>query len=151
MTPPPAFRLDPRLEADGPALGELGLCHLRLVDDARFPWVVMVPRREGLVEIIDLDAAGRALLMDEIALVSQAVKAVSGCAKLNVAALGNMVPQLHVHIVGRTPGDAAWPGSVFGAGTREPLADPAKARRMVALRDALRLTQAQDYGPSLGQ
>lgn len=139
MPPDPAFRLDPRLEADGPALGDMALCHLRLVDDARFPWVVMVPRRAALVEIIDLDAAGRALLMEEIATVSQAVKTVSGCAKLNVAALGNMVPQLHVHVVGRTPGDAAWPGPVFGAGTREPLATSEKAERLGALRRALAL------------
>jgi len=134
---PDPFRLDPRLAADGTAVGELVLCHLYLVDDARFFWVVLVPRRPGAVEIIDLDPADRPRLMEEIAAVSQAVKAVSGCAKLNVAALGNMVPQLHVHVIGRNPGDAAWPGPAFGAGIREPLEPGARAARLAALRDRL--------------
>lgn len=138
MTPEPSrFRLDPRLEADGPAAGDLPLCHLRLVDDARFFWVVLVPRRAGLVEIIDLDADGRLRLMEEIAAVSAAVRDAAGCVKLNVAALGNMVAQLHVHVVGRNPGDAAWPGPVFGAGVREPLGDREKAERLAALRARL--------------
>lgn len=140
MTSAPApFRLDPRLEADGTALGDLALCHLYLVDDARFFWVVMVPRQPGLVELIDLAAPDRLRLMEEIAAVSQAVKAASGCAKLNVAALGNVVPQLHVHVIGRDPGDAAWPGPVFGAGTREPLQAGVRAARLVALRELLSL------------
>ncbi len=132
------FQLDPRLEADGPALGDLPLCHVRLVDDARFFWIVLVPRRAGCVEIFDLTAADRAVLVEEIAAAGAALKTVSNCAKLNVAALGNMVPQLHVHIVGRTPGDAAWPGPVFGAGTREPLGD-ARAARADRVRAALGL------------
>lgn len=133
------FRLDPRLAADGPVVGDLDLCHLRLVDDARFFWVVLVPRRAGLVEILDLDAAARAVLMEEIAAASAAVKAVSGCAKLNVAALGNMVSQLHVHIVGRNPGDAAWPGPVFGVGARVPLGEAEMVARLAAIRTHLRL------------
>ncbi|MFG1345779.1 HIT domain-containing protein [Xanthobacter autotrophicus DSM 431] len=128
------FLLDPRLEADGPAVGNLPLCQLRLVDDARFFWVVLVPRRAHMVEIIDLPFADRLHLMEEVAVVSSAVRESSGCAKLNVAALGNLVPQLHVHIVGRDPGDAAWPGPVFGVGTREPLADEARDARLAALR-----------------
>lgn len=135
----PAFALDPRLAADGPPLGDLPLCHLRLVDDARFLWVVLVPRRANLSEIIDLDTAGRTQLMEEIALVSSAVKAASGCAKLNVAALGNVVPQLHVHVVARDPGDAAWPGPVFGAGARQPLKADALAARLADLRGRLPL------------
>ncbi|MEP9354813.1 HIT domain-containing protein [Xanthobacter sp. KR7-65] len=133
------FSLDPRLVADGPAAGDLPLCHLRLVEDARFFWVVLVPRRAGRVEIIDLVAADRLCLMEEIAAVSQVVKAASGCAKLNVAALGNMVPQLHVHVVARSPGDAAWPGPVFGAGTRQPLDAAERTARLCALRDGLDL------------
>lgn len=135
-----AFALDARLAADGPAAGDLPLCHLRLVEDARFFWVVLVPRRAGAVEIIDLSAEDRACLMEEIAAVSGAVKAASGCAKLNVAALGNMVPQLHVHVVGRTPGDAAWPGPVFGVGTRQPLDARERARRLAALTAQLALS-----------
>lgn len=134
-----SFAPDPRLAADGPALGDLALGHLRLVDDARFPWVMLIPRRPGLVELIDLPPAERAVLMEEIAAVSAALKAVSGAQKLNVAALGNMVPQLHVHIVGRTAGDAAWPGPVFGVGTRQPYAPAAQAELAARLKAALRL------------
>ncbi|MGU3496425.1 HIT domain-containing protein [Xanthobacteraceae bacterium A53D] len=126
-----SFTPDPRLAADGPVLGNLALCQLRLVADARFPWVVMIPRRPGLVEIIDLPADERAVLMEEIASVSSALKQVSGAAKLNVAALGNVVSQLHVHIVGRNPGDAAWPGPVFGTGPRQPY-DPAAQQALEA-------------------
>ncbi|MFG1363824.1 HIT domain-containing protein [Xanthobacter versatilis] len=132
-----AFRLDPRLEADGPAVGDLPLCHVRLVDDARFFWVVMVPRRADMVEIIDLPFADRLHLIEEIAVVSSAVKASSDCAKLNLAALGNVVSQLHLHVVGREPDDAAWPGPVFGAGTREPLAAAERDKRLAALRTCL--------------
>lgn len=139
MTASAAFQLDPRLEADGPHVGDLPLCHLRLVDDDRFFWAVLVPRRAGLVEIIDLPVADRLILMEEIAAVSAAVKAASGCAKLNVAALGNVVSQLHVHVVGRTPGDAAWPGPVFGVGTRVPLTQGERAERLAALRERLAL------------
>lgn len=139
LDPAAGFRLDPRLAADGPAVGDLDLCHVRLVDDARFFWLVLVPRRAGLVEILDLDAAGRSALMEEIAAASAAVKAASGCAKLNVAALGNVVAQLHVHIVGRNPGDAAWPGPVFGVGTRVPLGEAEQAGRLAAIRGHLHL------------
>lgn len=132
-----AFSLDPRLAADGPVVIDLPLCQVRLVDDARFFWLVLVPRQAGRVEIIDLPAADRARLMEEIAALAAALKAASGCAKLNVAALGNMVPQLHVHIVARDPGDAAWPGPVFGVGVREPMAPADLERRCAAIRARL--------------
>ena len=132
-----SFRLDPRLEADGPAVADLPLSHVRLVDDARFFWLVLVPRRADRVEIMDLAPEDRAVLMEEIAAVSQVLKDITGCAKLNVAALGNMVPQLHVHVVARNPGDAAWPGPVFGVGTREKLDEAARAARLDALRRGL--------------
>lgn len=131
------FALDPRLEADGPFVLDLPLCHLRLVNDARFFWAVLVPRRADLVEITDLAAADRAVLMEEIAAVAAAVQAASGCAKMNVAALGNVVAQLHVHVVGRNPGDAAWPGPVFGVGTREGLDAATRDSRLDALRQRL--------------
>ncbi|GGF76950.1 HIT family protein [Azorhizobium oxalatiphilum] len=134
-----SFALDPRLAADGPALGNLRLCHVRLVDDARFPWLVMIPARARLVEIIDLPAEDRALLMEEIATVSSALKAIGGVEKLNVAALGNVVPQLHVHIVGRAAGDAAWPGPVFGTGPREPYEPGERAALEARLKTALGL------------
>ncbi len=132
-----AFRLDPRLEADGPVVADLPLSHVRLVDDARFFWLVLVPRRADRVEIMDLAPEDRALLMEEISAVSGVLKGVSGCAKLNVAALGNMVPQLHVHIVARNPGDAAWPGPVFGVGEREKLDEATRAARLDAIRKGL--------------
>lgn len=132
-----SFQLDPRLEADGPVAAELPLCQVRLVNDARFVWLVLIPRRDGLVEILDLPAPDRAVLMEEVAAVGAAVKAASGCAKLNVAALGNMVSQLHVHVIARNPGDAAWPGPVFGFGAREPMTAGAMTERLEKLRAAL--------------
>ncbi|NMN57261.1 diadenosine tetraphosphate (Ap4A) HIT family hydrolase [Xanthobacter sp. SG618] len=132
-----AFTLDPRLAADGPAVGDLPLCHVRLVEDRRFFWVSLTPRRAGMSEVFDLDTEDRLRLMEEIALVSRAVKDITACAKLNIAALGNMVPQLHLHIIARNPGDAAWPGVVFGTGTREPLSDLERQSRLEALRGRL--------------
>lgn len=133
----PDFHLDPRLEADTTAVAELELCTLRLSKDARFPWLILVPKRAGMAEIIDLDAMDRAILFDEIVLVSEALRGETRCHKLNVAALGNQVRQLHVHVIARFEGDAAWPRPVWGAG--EPVAyEPAARDRLVAaLRETL--------------
>ena len=111
-----SFALDPRLAADTLAIGELGLSRLMLMNDARYPWLILVPRREGLRELVDLDRVERAELIEEIALVSEFLRALPGVDKLNVGALGNVVAQLHIHVVGRRVGDAAWPGPVWGAG-----------------------------------
>ena len=108
------FELDPRLDGDSLPLAELELSTLRLMKDANYPWLVMVPKRAGAVELIDLSVGDRAMLMEEIASVSSALKAVTGCDKLNVAQLGNMVFQLHIHVVARFKGDAAWPGPIWG-------------------------------------
>jgi diadenosine tetraphosphate (Ap4A) HIT family hydrolase len=113
---PEAFTLDPRLAADSVAVTDLGLSALRLMNDARFPWLLLIPRRPGMAEIIDLAKADRALLFEEIVAVMGALKTATGCDKLNVAALGNQVRQLHVHVVARFEGDAAWPGPVWGTG-----------------------------------
>lgn len=110
------FTLDPRLYGDTEAVLSLPLSELRLMNDARFAWLIMVPRRADLAELIDLSMADRALLMEEIATVSQALKAVTGCDKLNVATLGNAVRQLHIHVVARFTSDTAWPGPVWGSG-----------------------------------
>ena len=118
------FALDPRLVADTLPAGHLPLCEVRLMNDARFPWLILVPRRAGLREIHDLSPADRALLMEE-ATAASAVLAAHGAFKVNVGALGNIVAQLHVHVVGRQNGDAAWPGPVWGSGTRQPYADHA--------------------------
>ncbi len=113
---PAAFTLDPRLAADSTPVARLALSELRLINDARFPWLLLVPRRANMAEIIDLDEGDRATLFGEIGTVATALKAMTRCDKLNIAALGNQVRQLHVHIVARFDGDAAWPGPVWGVG-----------------------------------
>ena len=106
-----SFLLHPRLEADTVVLGELPLCRVLLRLDGRYPWVVLVPRREGIREIHELSTEDRAVLVEECAAVSQAMQTTLSADKMNVAALGNMVPQLHVHVVARYEGDDAWPGA----------------------------------------
>src|SRR5215472_7428345 len=111
----PAWSLHPQLAATTRVAGDLPLCRVLAADDANFPWLLLVPRRLGAVEIIDLDDAQRMQLMAEIAQVSAALKQLTACDKLNVAAIGNVVPQLHVHVVARWKRDAAWPKPVWGA------------------------------------
>jgi diadenosine tetraphosphate (Ap4A) HIT family hydrolase len=112
----PDFALDPQLKADTSPVTRLGLSELLLMNDARFPWLILVPRRAGMTEIIDLTPADRDALFAEIVTVSEALRSVTACDKLNVAALGNQTPQLHVHVIARFRGDAAWPGPVWGKG-----------------------------------
>jgi diadenosine tetraphosphate (Ap4A) HIT family hydrolase len=129
--------LDPRLASDSIAVGALALCEVRLQDDARFPWLVLVPKREGATELFDLSATDRASAIEEITQCGAALRAVTGCLKINVGALGNIVRQLHIHIVARNEGDAAWPGPVWGAGARVPY-DVAERDDLIArLRSAL--------------
>ncbi|MBI1329400.1 MAG: HIT domain-containing protein [Alphaproteobacteria bacterium] len=116
------FALHSRLEADTAFIADWALSRVLLMNDARYPWVILVPRRAGLSELHDLSHAERLVLTEEIARASGKLKALTGCAKINVGALGNMVPQLHVHVIARNPGDAAWPGPVWGNGTAEPYA-----------------------------
>jgi diadenosine tetraphosphate (Ap4A) HIT family hydrolase len=131
------FVLDPRIEADSVFVAALPLSDLRLMRDARYPWLLLVPRAAGLVELTDLDAPARGLLVEEIALASQALRTVAPCDKLNVGALGNQVRQLHVHIVARRIGDDAWPGPVWGRHPTLPYAESALEARIAALREAL--------------
>jgi diadenosine tetraphosphate (Ap4A) HIT family hydrolase len=128
------FELHPRLAADTAFVADWPLCRVLAMNDARYPWVVLVPRRESVVEIFDLDAADRTVLVEETARAARALKAQSGAAKINIGALGNLVPQLHVHVVARGPGDAAWPGPVWGHGA----AQPYDAARLAAFVAALR-------------
>ena len=120
-----SFCLDPRLETDTLPIGDLLLCRVRLMNDARFPWLILVPRKPDLREFTDLAAPERAMLMEEIAAASTALQDATGAQKLNVGALGNRVPQLHVHVVARFEGDSAWPAPVWGNGRGEPYADAA--------------------------
>ncbi len=131
------FVLDARLAADSVPVIELPLCSVRLMDDARFAWLLLVPRRPGLSEIHDLDAIGQERLWREIRLASGALRSVAPCDKLNLGALGNIVRQLHVHVVARREGDAAWPGPVWGSGAAEPYAAPARERLVDALHGQL--------------
>ncbi|HEX4768570.1 MAG TPA: HIT domain-containing protein [Lichenihabitans sp.] len=137
--PRPAFTLDPHLAADTLPVGDLDLCRVLLMNDARFPWLILVPRRERLVEIVDLPPSERAMLMDEIARCSQALRDVSRPEKLNVGALGNRVAQLHVHVIGRFRDDAAWPDPVWGRGAPQRYEDAAGPRLAASVRVALRL------------
>ncbi|MGB6145674.1 HIT domain-containing protein [Rhodanobacter sp. UC4437_H4] len=132
-----AFTLDPRLAADTRLLASLPLCDVRLMDDARYGWLVLVPRRDGLVEIADLDEGEQATLWHEVNRAAAALRAAMPCDKLNLGALGNIVRQLHVHVVARREGDAGWPGPVWGHGQREPCAEAVLHERMTALRQAL--------------
>ena len=129
--------LDPRLSSDSALVGRLALCEVRLQDDARFPWLVLVPQRQGMSELFELAVADRAAAMEEIAQCAAALRAVTQCLKINVGALGNIVRQLHIHVVARNEGDAAWPGPVWGAGTRVPYGEMQKSELIERLRSAL--------------
>ena len=137
MTSPDGFTLDPRLAADSLLLAEGPLSQLRLMDDARFPWLVLVPRVEGAVEWIDLGDHDRHVLLAEVARAGELLRATGPCRKLNIGALGNIVRQLHVHVVARTEDDAAWPGPVWGSGPMQRLARGVRESRLDLLRKAL--------------
>ncbi|WP_439572678.1 HIT domain-containing protein [Phreatobacter sp.] len=128
-----AFHLDPRLEADTFPVTDLPLCTVRLMNDATYPWLVLVPRRTGAVELIDLSRAERNQAMDEIALASDLLQRLTACEKLNVAALGNMVRQLHIHVIGRFAADPAWPGPVWGKVPARPYGEAARTGLTAAL------------------
>jgi len=110
----PAWSLHSRLKEDTINIGDLPLSQVLVIKDAHYPWLLLVPRRPEIVEIIDLDEVEQAQLMTEISRVARALKEITKCDKLNIAALGNLVPQLHVHIIARRSGDAAWPRPVWG-------------------------------------
>ena len=131
MTGDADFVLDPRLAADSLMLAEGPLSQLRLMDDARFAWLVLVPRVNGATEWIDLDGAAQRLLLAEVNRAGRLLRATGPCAKLNIGALGNIVRQLHVHVVARNQGDGAWPGPVWGSGTRVPY-EASKLKALVA-------------------
>ena len=114
------WQLDQQLRDDTVTIGDLPLCRVLLNNDGNYPWLILVPRREDLVELTDLNESGRATLMREIAQVSAALKAHTHCHKLNVAALGNVVAQLHVHVIARFRTDPAWPDPVWGRGPAVP-------------------------------
>ena len=128
--PPADWSLHPQLLKDTLEIGDLPLSRVLVIKDAHYPWLLLVPRRAGAVEIIDLGEVEQAQLMTEITRVSRALKDVTQCDKLNVAALGNAVPQLHVHLIARRTTDAAWPRPVWGVAS--PLAhDPQEVQKFI--------------------
>ena len=114
------FVLDDRLANDSISITMTGLCDLRLMKDRRWPWLVLVPRRPGISEIFELTPLDQTLLTFETDLVASSLKSITGATKINIGALGNIVRQLHVHVIARSEGDANWPGPVWGFGKAEP-------------------------------
>ena len=139
-----AFALDPRLAGDTHRLARWPLCELLLMDDARYPWLILVPRIEGAHELLDLDQAERAQLWQEIDAASRALCDAFAPDKLNIGALGNVVSQLHVHVIARYRHDDAWPGPVWGAHPRIPREAGAREAVVARLLPALsRLTSEE--------
>ena len=139
MTSASDWSLHPQLQEDTAAVGDLPLSRLLVARDANYPWLLLVPRRPAVSEIIDLVDADQAQLFAEIAQASRALKAIAPCDKLNVAALGNVVPQLHVHVIARRTGDAAWPKPVWGAAPPKAYAPDELGRLIATLRRVLPL------------
>jgi diadenosine tetraphosphate (Ap4A) HIT family hydrolase len=133
------FSLDERLVADTFVIGDMALSRLLLMNDARWPWLILAPRREGVVELTDLDSVDRARLIEEAARAADFLKRHTNARKINLGALGNVVRQFHLHVVARTIDDAAWPGPVWGLG----------AARRYAEADALALIEAVKNGLEL--
>jgi diadenosine tetraphosphate (Ap4A) HIT family hydrolase len=136
----PEFILDARLQADTAPVISLDMCDVLLMNDARFPWLIVVPRETGLVEISDLGEHAQQRLWHEVNRAAAALRQVAPCDKLNIGALGNIVRQLHIHVVARREGDAAWPGPVWGHGRAEPYASNKLQLQLVLLRRAFDAT-----------
>jgi diadenosine tetraphosphate (Ap4A) HIT family hydrolase len=138
------FTLHPRLAAGGAFVADLALCRVLLKNnDSRWPWLILVPRRADLSELHQLSPSDAAMLMEEIQKASAAIAALEGVAKVNVGALGNEVPQLHIHVVGRWPGDPAWPGPVWGVAGKAPYALSAADDLVAVLRAQFAVGQAK--------
>jgi len=114
------FALHERLAADTWTVKDLALCRVLLMNDKRYPWLILVPRRTGLRDFHDVAKADKGMFLAEIDHVSEVLKAETGAQKMNVAALGNMVPQLHVHVIARFETDETWPKPVWGLGEAVP-------------------------------
>lgn len=120
MTPTEGFELDPRLVQGSVAIADWPLCHVRLKDDRRFAWLLLMPRRSNIVELTDLEAADYRVLCDETLLATRLVIEVARPDKTNVATIGNLVAQMHVHVVGRFRHDPVWPDPIWGRGEVQP-------------------------------
>ncbi len=124
--PVSGFTLHSQLAADTTLVRDLDICRCLLMEDSRFPWLILVPRIADLRELHEVPRAQRETLFNEIAAASQALERVISPHKINVAALGNQVPQLHIHVIARNTDDAAWPNPVWGSGAAEPYGNAAR-------------------------
>ena len=129
------FEVAPAFKAGSVAAAEWPLCHVRLQDDARFPWLILIPRVEGAVELEDLSVEQRAMLMEETVRAGALVRRLGRVEKLNVGAIGNVTAQLHVHVVGRRRDDGLWPDPVWGRGPVIPYADDERLRLLGVIAD----------------
>ncbi|MBW7957777.1 MAG: HIT family protein [Deltaproteobacteria bacterium] len=130
------FTLHERLINDTFEITRLRLSMALLMNDSSFPWVILVPMSEGVRELHDLTAADRAILVEEIAAASRAIEKLCKPDKINIGALGNIVPQLHIHVIGRNKDDRAWPGPVWGSGAPEPYSKDALNCALASLKKA---------------
>jgi len=134
-----SWSLHPQLAVDTVPVGDLPLSRVLLANDANYPWLILVPRQAGLVELIDLEENAQVRLLGEIAAAARALRSVTECEKLNIAALGNQVPQLHVHVIARRHSDAAWPKPVWGAAPPRAYVPTIRDGFIGALRRALQM------------
>ena len=135
------FVLDSRLQQDSLVLGEFSLCQLLLSKDANYPWFILVPKRAGVSELFELDAAEQQQLWQETTLLAEALKASYGADKMNVATLGNVVSQLHMHVIVRRCDDVAWPAPVWGKHAAQPYSE----EQVAAVKARLRLVLTDDF------
>ncbi|WP_017937956.1 HIT domain-containing protein [Zestomonas thermotolerans] len=135
------FVLDSRLAQDTLPVGDFPLCRLLLMNEARYPWFILVPRREEVSEIFQLDLADQRQLWQETAFLAETLKDTFGADKMNIATLGNVVSQLHMHVIVRRRSDAAWPAPVWGKYPPEPYS----AEQIAEIRSRLRLVLTEDF------
>lgn len=132
------FQLHPQLAMDCFTVCDLPLSRILLMNDAQFPWFIQVPKRIGVADIIDLNEQDQSQLWRESALLSESIRALFKPDKLNIAALGNMVPQLHIHHIGRYKADIAWPKPVWGQVAAQPYTEQIRIERIEQMRIALK-------------
>ena len=133
------WTLHPQLQQETSPIGDFALARLLLANDANYPWLILVPRRAALIEIIDLLPQEQVMFFDEITRAGRALKNITKCKKLNIAALGNVVPELHVHVIARRHDDAAWPKPVWGVASPKIYDPPVRDKLITTLRDALQI------------
>jgi len=138
------FTLHPQLGKDTVLVGDLALSRVLLANDANYPWLILVPRRAGLNELIDLEENEQVQLLGEVANVARELKEITACDKLNIAALGNQVPQLHVHVIARRRNDPAWPKPIWGAAPPSNYDFSTREHLIAALRSGLQIKSVAD-------